>query len=177
MPPRPTGRGSERLAPETGNVHCGVEITIMDRTTCAADPLPDPKTFSTLWAAEACALATGLGCVALAHLCEGNPCVIAFVSDKVAQHRPGHVEGGFALPRRDLPLGRDIADKDRAAGIDDGAGELVQGILAAVGDLGVQGLHLPLAAAPLRLSKPGFNIAIEARLLETDLSPFQRTLS
>src|SRR5262245_31153655 len=136
----------------------------MDRTTFAADPLPDPKTFSTFWAAEACALATGLGCVALAHLCEGNPCVIAFVSDKVAQHRPGHVERGFALPRRDLPLGRDIADKDRAACIDDGAGELVQGILAAVGDLGVQGLHLPLAAAPLRLSKPGFNIAIEARL-------------
>src|SRR5262245_54711791 len=127
----------------------------MDRTTCAADPLPDPKTFSTFWAGGVCALGTGLGCVALAHLCEGNPCVIAFVSDKVAQHRPGHVERGFALPRRDLPLGRDIADKDRAAGIDDGAGELVQGILAAVGDLGVQGLHLPLAAAPLRLSKIG----------------------
>jgi len=56
---------TERLAPETGNVHRSIEITVMDRATIVADPLPDPKTDSTFWAAERMALGTGLGCVAL----------------------------------------------------------------------------------------------------------------
>ena len=102
MSPRPKGGASwplqaKRLTSETGNVHCGVEVSIMNRAAFAADPLPDPKTFSTFWASEASALGTGLGCVSLVHFGESNPCVIAFVFKEVAQHRPAHVERGFRL--------------------------------------------------------------------------------
>ena len=106
----------------------------MDRDTLFADPLPDPKTDSTFWAAERIALGTGLGCVALVHLRESNPCVIAFVFKEVAQRGPAYVEGGLGIPRLDLPLdlplGRDISDEDRTGIVDDGAGILTKRILA-----------------------------------------------
>jgi hypothetical protein len=62
---------TEPLAPETGKVQRSIEITVMDRATLLADPLPDPKTDASFWAAEPKALATGLGCVALV---QHQPC-------------------------------------------------------------------------------------------------------
>jgi hypothetical protein len=79
---------TEPLAPETGKVQRSIETMVMDRATLLADPLPDPKTGSSLWAAEPKALATGLGCVALVHLRKSNPCLIAFVLKAVAQPGP-----------------------------------------------------------------------------------------
>ena len=138
----------------------------MDRATMFADPLPDPKTVSTFWAAECKALATGLGCVALVHLRESNPCVIAFVFKEVAQPGPAHVEGGLGVPRLDLPLGRDISDEDRTGMVDDGAGIFVKRILAPAGDLGVDGAELALTSTPVRFSELGFKVAIKAALIK-----------
>jgi len=138
----------------------------MDRATLFADPLPDPKTDSTFWAAERKALATGLGCVALVHLRESNPCVIAFVFKEVAQRGPAYVEGGLGIPRLDLPLGRDISDEDRTGIVDDGAGIVMKRILAPAGDLGVDGADLPLTSTPVSFSELGLKVAIKAALIK-----------
>jgi hypothetical protein len=92
--------------------------------------------------------------------------VIAFVLDHVPQGRPAHVEHGLAVAGVDLPGRRNVPDEHRAGAIDDGAGILVEGILAAVRDLGVDGLYQTLFALPLRLGEPCFLIAVEAALLD-----------
>src|ERR1700757_3904767 len=86
----------------------------MNRAAVATDPLPDPKTLSTFWAADHTAIGTGLGCVAFVHLCEGHPCVIAFISELPTARPPTRsgmkhlldcwrvvgTEVGFSLVRR-----------------------------------------------------------------------------
>ena len=103
----------------------------MRRATLLADPLPDPKTDASLWAAEPKALATGLGCVALVHLRESNPCliafiVIAFILKEVAlegRHiRVGQQPEGWALSPAQAGLcqhqGILVAQKEQKSAID-----------------------------------------------------------
>ena len=110
----------------------------MNRAAVAADPLPDPKPLSTFWAADHTAIGTGLGCVAFVRLCECHPCVIAFISEEVAQRGPADVRGGLGPPGFDLPLRRNVSDKYRTSLVDYGAGILMQRIFAPVGNLGVE---------------------------------------
>src|SRR3979490_1228095 len=157
---------TERLASETGDVDGGVAVATMGRSAFAAGPSPDIQIFYSLRPAARVAARAGLGGVGLVHFCKNHPCVIAFISEEVLQHRPTHVERGLAVARGDLPCGRDIPDEHRAGVVDDGAGILVQRVLAPVLDLRVDGLHQPLLVASLSVGELGLEIAVEIGLLE-----------
>src|SRR4030088_1181705 len=144
---------TEGLASETGDVDGGVAVATMGRSAFAAGPSPDIQIFYSLRPAARVAAGAGLGGVGLVHFCKNHPCVIAFISEEVLQHRPTHVERGLAVARGDLPFGRDIPDEHRAGVVDDGAGILVQRVLAPVLDLRVDGLHQPLLVASLSVGE------------------------
>jgi len=79
-------RWARRLTPETGNVQRGVLVAVMVRATFATGPSPDRKPNSPLRTAVAAADRTGLRGIGFINLGVGYPCVIAFVSEVVAQH-------------------------------------------------------------------------------------------
>ncbi len=138
----------------------------MNRAALSANPLPDPKSISAFWAADALTCGTGLGCKLFIDFQERNPCVIAFVFKKIAKHEPTHVEGCFASARFDLPCGRDVSNEDRTGVIDDGAGIFVESVLSAIGDLGVNAFDLPRSSLALGFGELWFEIAVERGLIE-----------
>lgn len=159
-------RWARRLTPETGNVQRGVLVAVMVRATFATRPSPDRKPNSTLRTAEAAADRTTLRGIGFINLGVGYPCVIAFVSEVVAQHRPSRVENALRHSGLCHCRSRHIADRDLAGSIYERPRELVEAVLSPVGDLGVDRPYLPLALLALRLRKLRLEISIEPSLLK-----------
>lgn len=157
---------ARRLTSETGNISRGVLVAVMFRATLAARPSPDRKPCATLWAADAATGRAGLSCIGFIDFGVGYPCVIAFVSEVVAQHRPSGVEHALCHTGLCYCRGRDVPDRDLAGAIHQRPRELVEAVLSPIGDLGVEGLNLPVALPALRLGQVQFQIAIEPGLFK-----------
>ncbi len=152
--------------PGRENVPGRVHVAVVSDTALTAGPFPYSQPIDALRAAERAAGRTGAGGVRLVHLFEHDACVCALVGQHRLQlapagiqHRLGH--RGFGKLR-----GSYIAHDDRAAALDQHPAELVQGIPAPVGDLGVNGPDTGLLARALCNGQCRFQVAVEAAVLQ-----------
>lgn len=157
---------ARRLTSETGDISRGVLVAVMVRATPPAAPSPDRKPRSTLRAADAAAGRAGLRCRGFIDLGVCHPCVIAFVSEVVAQPPPSGIEHALCHTGLCHRRGRDGPDRDLARAIHQRPRELVQAVPSPAGDPGVDRQNLPPALLAPCLTTLGFQVAREPRLLK-----------
>src|SRR5450759_475913 len=112
------------------------------------------------------ALRTGLGCELLTDIQIHSPVPAGFVSELRPEHRPASIEHGFCHPRL-CKRGRvDVTDRDQRIVARDLGRRLVDKIVAAILDLGVDSLDAALVTGALRNRQPLFMSTINARRLD-----------
>ncbi len=154
--------------PERENVPGRVHVAVVS-DTALTDPFPYSKPCDTSRPAggQCTATATGLGGVRLVHYPEDDACVRAFVGQHRFQLTPAGIEHRLGHGGSDEFLRADIAHDDHVAALDQRAAEFVQGILAPIGDLRVDGPHTSLLAGTLGFRQPGLQVAVETAVLQS----------
>lgn len=149
--------------PERENVPCRVDIAVVSDTTLTG-PFSYSKPCDTSRPAvgQCAATATGLGGVCLADFPEDDSCVSAFVGQHRFQLAPAGIEHGLGHIGFDEFLRADIAHHNQIAAFDQRAAELVQGILAPVGNPGVDGPDAGFLAGALSNGQGRLQIPVEA---------------
>src|ERR1700757_3821832 len=138
----------------------------MDRLAAWTSPAPHGESFKPLGALARAADGALLGGVALVDLPEPSACVIALVLQHGSVAAPAGVVHALGEPRSSQLGGIHIADEDGRVLAHARRGVLVQEVLPAVGDLGVQRTHAVLLARALGAGDLRFQIAIEALRLD-----------
>src|SRR5699024_10052438 len=127
--------------PEAEDIPGRVHVPVVEHTTLHASPASYSQPVDAVRPAKRAARRTGAGGVRLANLSKDDACVIAFIFQHRLELAPAGIQyrlGHAGL--RELG-GRDVAHHDFAVLTDQPAGELVQGVLATILDLGVDSLH------------------------------------
>lgn len=153
--------------PERENVPGRVLVAVVSDTALTG-PFSYSKTRSTFRTvgAQRATTRTGLGGVPFIDFQKYPACVLAFVFQQGFQRGPSRVEHGLGhFGFRQAGAG-DVAHNDQPVVINQLPTELVQRILAPVGDLGVDGFDALLVAGALRGSQLLLLITVEATRLQ-----------
>ncbi len=127
-----------------------------------AFPLSYSKTCDTFRPRAARAARTGLGRKRFIDLIEPYACVIALVPKHGPERRPARVEHRLAVLSFREGRSIHVADKDCTVLASEPAAGLMQKVLPAVRDPGVDRLHPALPACSLGSGERGFEVAVEA---------------
>ncbi len=126
-----------------------VDVPIMPSTTTATNPLSDYEALSTLWATACSARGTDLRGESLIHLDVLGPVPRGFVAKLRSKQRPAGIEHGFGQAGSGQSGAIDVADADAPVLAHETRGQLVQEVLTAVRDPGVDGPN----AAPVSVGQ------------------------
>ena len=138
----------------------------MPSTTSATAPLSYYEVLSTFWAAACPACGTDLRGQSLVNLDVLGPVPHGLIVELGSKLRPARIEYGFGQAGSGKSAGIDIADTDAPALPHKPPGQLMQEVLAAVRDLGVDGLHAGLASGTLCDSERPFVSVVNSRRLD-----------
>jgi len=135
----------------------------VNRSAFAASPCSYSSACDTLWATACRARRTDLGRKRFIDFSERDPCESAFIPEHRSKCRPPRIQ--HRLRVRCLREGRGlyVTDKDSAVLAHQSSGELVQGVLSAIGDFGVNRPHARLLMRALRARELRLQAAVELR--------------
>jgi hypothetical protein len=139
-----------------------IDVTIMDRFARTALPSAYSKIFPAFGAGAAITHAAGLGGKRFIDFIEPHSCVIAFVPKHGSKRTPPRIEHGLRVSSLCKGASVHIADKNRTVVSDQSGAELMQEVLPAVRNLGVNRTGTGFLARPLCSSKLGLEVAIES---------------
>ena len=152
--------------PALADVDCRVHVAQMVRSAIRAIPFPLIQTCLTFRPGNATAFVAGLGTPSFVDFREQHLRLMAFVLKHRSERRPASVQDGL----RHLGFcqaGRvHVADEDCPVLVNEACRNLVQVILAAVGNLGVNSLHPLLVVRALRYRKRWLKVAVETLRLD-----------
>ena len=171
--------------PDRENVECGVDVAIVDRSAVAARPFSYSKSgcASGPTVGQTAAGGADLGRVPFRDFPYLNAGLLAFVPQHCLEESPTGVSGGLCQSGSADGSRGNIPDVDRRCGVDDLAGELVQGVAPLALDLPVEsGGALPLlcslsngqlllyAAIPPGVLQPA-SVGADGYFLESEIDP------
>ena len=144
------------------DIDCRVDVPIMPSTTATTAPLSDYEALSTLWAAAHSARGTDLRGKSLVNLDVLSPVPDGLIADLRSKLRPAGIEYGLGQAGAGQSRGIDITDADASVLAHQPRGQLVQEVLAAGGNLRVDGPHTRFASGTLCNGKCPLVLAVDA---------------
>jgi hypothetical protein len=161
---RKYGRDSfcKTAMPDRKNVSSRIHVAVMHRAAIAAGPFSYSKTFAAFGASATIAPTAGLGGMRFVDLLEPHACASALVPKHGSQRAPASVQNAFRVLGTCHRARADVAYEDGAGSLHDSSAVLMQEILPAVGDLGVDRARTISLLRALRDTKCVFEVAVEA---------------